>query len=518
MRSVGTMRCVSAGIGVLLGLAGCTSSEATDEPGTTSSGDATTGSEGADASSTDDPPMAVPDVAAHDDVPVGVGIVDVVIAQGSSLPLVRNGLAVATPDRGGGIVAGRAAAIVVGYEAAADWTPRTIVAELTLQTAGETMTLTAEHMVEPGVVAALDGFQFMVEPAHLQADTQWSIALRETEARPQLSGAVTSPSALPGDDTLAPLDVVDAPHRLEIVIVPFDYDDGAGCSTSPQLDEATLATMRDTLYQQMPVDEIVLTMHARETWTEPFEALIDINERLIELRMAEAALPQTVYYGVIDACLPATGVTGMAYGMLVPTSMEMSFTRCAAGLWWDDDLDTVADTFVHEVAHTLGRLHVTCGGGEGFPLDTAYPVEGGGLDAWGFGVLDGVLRPAEGMADYMTYCDPSWLSQHGWNELEPVIATISGWPMKAPVPTGRLIVGHVGSDGDDRWQVLPGDLAASKTGDRVEVEIVVDGVTQRVDGRVVAIADAPGHALVVAAAPGDGEVVVTRWRALATRE
>jgi hypothetical protein len=310
----------------------------------------------------------------------------------------------------------------------------------------------------------------------------------------------------------AALGVVPGPHTLEIVLVPFDYDDGAACVTSPQLGEPALQVMRDALYQQLPIDDVVITVHARETWTQPFTELLPINQRLVELRMAEAALPQVVYYGVIDPCLPQTGTIGMAYGMLMPTSMEMSFTRCAAGLWWDDDIDAVADTLVHEASHTLGRRHVVCSGAEGFPIDGYYPVEGGGLDTWGFGILDAVIRPARSHSDFMSYCDPSWISRYGWNQLQPVIQTISSWPSEAVVvEPGRALLGVIGPEGSD-WRVVNARLPDAPTRARVRIQVRVGELEHAIEGWTIALPDDPTRSLVFAQLAGDGDVHVVGWR------
>ena len=453
-----------------------------------------------------------PDLPAPDTTPVGIGIARIELAQGSSVALYRGGAVVEPGDRGAAVVSDRPALVRVEVELAEDFVARPIVATLQLETDPGLRPIEDVRMVESGAAPA---FEFAVPAEPLRPETAWSVTLAEDEPGTDVGASVASPTRVPADAAAA-LGVADGPHTLEIVVVPFDYDDGAGCATSPVLDDAVLQRFEDALYQQLPIDRVVMTVHAREAWTEPFDELLTVNERLIELRTAEAAAPQVVYYGIIDACQPQTGVVGMAYGMLLPTSMEMSFTRCAAGLWWDFDVEEVANTMVHEVGHTLGRLHVVCGGNEGFPTDGSYPVDGGGLDAWGYGVRDGDVRPVEGTADFMSYCEPSWISRHGWNELQPVVQEISTWPTDVDqAPVGRVLFGVVGPDGARPWRVVSGATMTEppRSATTIDLRVEVDGIVHAITASTWPLPEDPTRTVVVAGLPAGGSVGRVRWGA-----
>ncbi len=465
----------------------------------------------ADVSS--DTTVAAPDLPASDTTPVGIGIARIELAQGSSVALYRGGAVVEPADRGAAVVAERPAFVRVEVELAEDFVARAIVATLQLETGDGVTPIEDVRSIEFSAGAPV--FEFAVPSELVRPEAAWSVTLAEAEPGIDVGASVASPTRVPEDAVVA-LGAAEGPHTLEIVVVPFDYDDGAGCATSPVLDDAVLQRFEDALYQQLPIDRVVMTVHAREAWTEPFDELLTVNERLIELRTAESAAPQVVYYGIIDACQPQTGVIGMAYGMLLPTSMEMSFTRCAAGLWWDFDVEEVANTMVHEVGHTLGRLHVVCGGNEGFPTDGSYPIDGGGLDAWGYGLRDGVVRPAEGTADFMSYCEPSWISRHGWNELQPVVQEISTWPTDVDqAPEGRVLFGVIGPDGARPWRIVPGATITevSRSAETIEVRVEIDGEVRGITATTWPLPEDPTRRVVVAGLPEGGSVGVVGWGA-----
>lgn len=447
-----------------------------------------------------------------DDVPSGIGIVGVTLNQGVGIELVEHGEVVA--DRAGAVIAGRAAAVLVSYELASDWHAREIVARLSVIHAGETTELADQRNV---TVASGDDlaetFQFLVDAELVAADTELRIELAETDPRADVDGEVSSPAAIPAGDAGIGLEAVSGPNDLEIVIVPFDYDDGEGCVTSPDLDDEMLERFTDAIYQQLPVDDIHLSVHEPEPWTEPFDGWLRLNIHLSEIRSADGVGPQVIYYGLMDPCMsPFSIPVGMAYGVPAdPTAMDAAFQRCAFGMWHADRND-VAQTFVHEVSHTLGRGHVTCNS-EGFPVDPHYPIEGGDLDTWGFGVLDHVVRPQNVTKDFMTYCEPSWVSAYGWRLMQPVVHTLASWDAgNGGVAPGRLLIGAVTPRGAS-WRVVDGRMPEGLATDLVQVEAEVDGAPRQLAGWVSAVADEPGSTLVLAPLPDDaGRVDVASWR------
>ncbi|WP_419950904.1 M66 family metalloprotease [Candidatus Palauibacter sp.] len=70
-----------------------------------------------------------------------------------------------------------------------------------------------------------------------------------------------------------------------------------------------------------------------------------------------------------------------------------------------------AETFAHELGHNLSLFHVLCRGDEGGP-DPSYPYEGGGSGVWGYDPRDGGSLVPPDQPDFMTCCDPTWVSDY----------------------------------------------------------------------------------------------------------
>lgn len=99
-----------------------------------------------------------------------------------------------------------------------------------------------------------------------------------------------------------------------------------------------------------------------------------------------------------------------------------------------------AETFAHELGHNMSLFHVLCRGDEGGP-DPSYPHEGGQIGVWGWDSRDGgsLVDPTTRL-DFMTYCDPTWVSDYYFtNTLRYRLQdTLEVW--EAPAATRTLLV------------------------------------------------------------------------------
>ena len=99
-----------------------------------------------------------------------------------------------------------------------------------------------------------------------------------------------------------------------------------------------------------------------------------------------------------------------------------------------------AETFAHELGHNLSLFHVLCSGNEGGP-DVSYPYEGGRIGVWGWDSRDGgsLVDPTTRL-DFMSYCDPTWVSDYYFtNALRYRLQdTLEVW--EAPAATRTLLV------------------------------------------------------------------------------
>ena len=114
-----------------------------------------------------------------------------------------------------------------------------------------------------------------------------------------------------------------------------------------------------------------------------------------------------------------------------------------------------AETFAHELGHNLSLFHAECTGNEGGP-DPSYPYEGGGIGVWGWDPRDGgsLVDPTSTVRDFMTYCDPTWVSDYYFtNALRYRLQdTLEVW--EAPAATRTLLVSG-GADGDGALHLDP---------------------------------------------------------------
>ena len=113
-----------------------------------------------------------------------------------------------------------------------------------------------------------------------------------------------------------------------------------------------------------------------------------------------------------------------------------------------------AETFAHELGHNLSLFHVLCQGNEGGP-DVSYPYEGGRIGIWGWDSRDGgsLVDPTTRL-DFMTYCDPTWVSDYYFTNMlrYRLQDTLEVW--EAPAATRTLLVSG-GADGDGALHLDP---------------------------------------------------------------
>lgn len=381
--------------------------------------------------------------------------------QGIGVAIGAQGGAVAPDQRSAYLVRHRPTLFRAFWTLEPSFTPREIEARLHLTTPeGHRETFpTLAHVAGPSFIGQLDTtFFWLVPEEFMRPGVNYDIELFEMD--PTLGDPEALPNAFPLDGTATPVGIESAAARLRVVIVPIDYDDGAGCVTRPDTSVATIDRFRELLYMMSPVEAIDLEVRSPVAFREPLQSLASINMLLSSLRSEDGAPPEVFYYGLIDACRPSIdGALGQAFSVTtLPPLREQAYQRVSSGLWRSASLDDSAETFVHELGHSLGRLHVACDGESG--VDYSYPVELGRLGEWGFGVLDREMRHPEFYADYMTYCHPAWVSTFGWNKVFPAVRELTSWTTADARPsTSRVLLGTVLPDGQEEWSVVPGTVA-----------------------------------------------------------
>ena len=281
-------------------------------------------------------------------------------------------------------------------------------------------------------------------------------------------GAARTPA-----DGYGELYVRSSPTALHVHVIPVRHQIG-GCDSTPVPPEAWWSMVEDQLWMQYPISDLELVRG--EPWTyaaamTDFSAFLDA---LSAYRVA-AGIGQHVYvYGLVQPCDGGeAGVGGR--GWRSGSDAVDGYYRTSMGRWYADLPDAAAATVVHEIGHNHGRQHVACSG-EGDP-DPLYPIAGGSTGREGWGVIDGIFRPAS-HADFMTYCDPSWVSAYGWNLAFHRAAVVTE-NADADVGEARpVLIATEDGAGGLRWQTLSAHMPAEAP--TASLDVVHDGITTRV--------------------------------------
>ena len=485
-----------------------------DGTGSGTSGDSAETSGNPDESSTGIEPSTT-DPSATDSAttgPVGpipaVGIsVDWVEAnQAVGVRIGEDGGGVGGDGRTSPLLANRITLIRAFWEIGDDWEPREIEAQFTVNYPdGTSDTKISRAMVEgESFIGNLnESFFWGLMADETQPGITYHIELFETD--PAFADpSVTEPPRLPTDGSEAFVGIEDSYQVLKTVIVPFNYDAG-NCTREPDLSESTMQLFYDYMYMMMPVDRLDIEIHENVDWDGELSSFVPLNQYMADLRFQEDAPAETFYYGLIDVCSGGLGgAGGLANGIPGdPTDPGLAYQRVSSGLSLPNNPEFSADTFVHEVGHSLGRRHVACNGEEGGP-DPSYPIPGGDLGEWGFGVVDFQLRHPTVYKDYMTYCNPAWVSTWGLNKVYPIIQVLSTWDagfpgadaVPPPDPSGSVLIGNILPDGSESWYTVPGHVGAAQRSDVTEIEFATANGVQLQRARVSELPHGGGQMIV----------------------
>jgi hypothetical protein len=477
---------------------------------------ATTTTEGGADTSTGDPPTTTGEAAADETATPtteaawqptlargGLEIDWVEANQGVGVKIGADGKGVGGSDRSTYLLQHRVTLVRAFWkQLPADWTPREIEGRLIITTPGqaEPLVLTSRPLVDgDSYIGSLDrSFYWGLKPEHVVPGIRYRIELWEVAETAEELPESEAPARLPADGSDTFVGVEASDQVLKITIVPFNYDSGDGCVTSPDLSEETMQKFRDKMFMMNPVDDLQVEIHAAIDWTVKLTDFNELNQFMSGMRFEENAEDERYYYGYVDVCAGGLGdAGGKAFGIPMGGLKQDAWQRVSSGLS-TGDTEWMSETFVHEVGHSQGRKHIYCNGMEaGF--DPNYPNDYGEIGEWGFGVIDYQLYHPTVHRDYMTYCHPVWASTFGWNKVFPIIKELSSWDDEgapAPDPDGALLVGSVYPNGREDWITVRGGVRPEQRSAVHGVEFTLDGQPELVpaawlpqpDGDIVNIA------------------------------
>jgi hypothetical protein len=408
--------------------------------------------------------------------------------QGIGVAIGRDGAGVGGGDRSSYLLQNRLTLIRAFWkELPADWVPRKIEGRLILKYPdGTEKTVSSVATVEgASFIGNLSkSFYWGLMAPEVVPGLQYRIELWETEEGFALlpegtaAGPVAAKLPLEGNTLIG---IEDSYQTLKVIVVPFNYDDGMGCKTTPDTSPETMQKFQDYMFMMNPIEKLDFTISAPIDWNDPLEDFNELNSYMSGKR-AEWGVPENMYlYGLVDVCSGGLGgAGGKAYGIPTGGLKSDAWQRVSSGLSLANNVEFSSETFVHEVGHSQGRYHVYCNGQEGGP-DFGYPHMNGEIGEWGFGIINFKLYHPTVHRDYMTYCHPVWASTFGWNKVYPVIKNLSSWDLEggaapdADDEIGSILVGSIYPDGKETWMTVRGGVDPDKLSAVDSVEFLAGG-------------------------------------------
>ncbi len=372
----------------------------------------------------------------------GVTVGNITADQGLRIVIRENEDLVPLQSRNGPLIVERPMLVRASWviEDEQDFTPRPIRAVLTLSYADfttDSVEITKQTVTSPSsAYNSGDAYEFVLSAAQVKKGMRIAIELFEVDDSFRNQPPPPTPSRFPAvEGSTFNLGVDTDPSQIDVVLVPLFHNLGGSCPAAPDLNSMTTRGgspmpeheyYRQRLLAQNPASNATVTVHEVVEHTGTTETYPQLFTLLRQVREADDAEPWEFYYGVINPCDEGPDFSGIAnvpnHGSDNLPDIGDANQRTGWGEYRDDGRH--AGTFVHEIGHEQGRDHVGCGNPE--DPDPNYPNSTGNIDEWGWDIFSGDRRPPT-HKDYMSYCNPTWISQYGYNLMEPWIAEVTSW-------------------------------------------------------------------------------------------
>ena len=194
---------------------------------------------------------------------------------------------------------------------------------------------------------------------------------------------------------------------LDLKLVPIDYTHKGTLIPGIREDHVS-----DWVYRVFPLAAVDTSIRSQNL---PFSGDLTffddgdwdrLLDNLIALKKADNAPESQVYLGMIPEYDPNTDNAGLA--PLQRAALSTDF-----GPLTDFDNRT-GDVAAHEIAHTMKREHANCGSPGN--LDPNYPDPNGLTISYGYDLVTDELKLPT-LPDFMSYCNPNWVSAYTFNGL-----------------------------------------------------------------------------------------------------
>lgn len=325
-------------------------------------------------------------------------------------------------------------------------------------------------------------FHWELEAEQVAPGAQLSVEIRDP------SGADPSVLRYPAEGEL-PMNVGAFEPTLKVKFVPIKYNaDGSG--RIPSMDTATIDAYRAALYKMYPVTQVDISIRDVVPW--PLEVRGDgegwnqLLDAVIETREDDKAADDVYYVGVFTPAETQREYCqgGCILGIAPAASLgENVALRTAMIVGYHSSRSH--GTLAQELAHAMGRMHAPCGGPTG--IDRKYPYDDASIGTWGWDVLEKQLIDPDERVDFMSYCNPVWVSDYTYAGIYDRMVEVDR--EKRPVPDAPA-----GSDTPPQQQAMKtyhvakdGSLTAGPIvhmAARIAGEVVLEDPSHRAVGTV----------------------------------
>jgi len=361
---------------------------------------------------------------------------EVAVFQGVKVSVASDGTAVTA--RNAPVVARRPMLVRVYVTPKATFRTHELTGELRLKDGAKdlptlTSVLTPKATSTDGALEST--FNFDV-PAELVTETlRFAVSIKDPSAP---RGALAKPSTAeyPKGGTDEALGAKGNGKSLKVVLVPVRYD-ADGSKRYPDTSAAQVEKYRQYLFSLYPTANVEVTVHSNVVWAESVtgsdsKAWARFLAGVTALRANDQVADDVYYYGLFEpAATKAENcregcITGMCN--LVVNAGDASMRACI-GMGYPG-IES-AETMGHELGHAHGRPHSPCGAKDNEPTDPdpTFPASGlyerAGIGTWGYDLLAKTLVAPSKSKDFMSYCDPAWISDYNYQKLFTRIAAVN---------------------------------------------------------------------------------------------
>lgn len=442
----------------------------------------------------------------------GIQITNVYANQGIRVPISDGSEWVDASGRTAPLVKNRNTLFRVMVDVDDDWQPREVAARINFfyedgaKELGDTVAMVEQDSLDGTLSTSIN---FYV-PAHLiRPSMGFQVELFDLDDS-RVDDPVSGPVVSPEDPNLLGVEAQDL--AIDVVVVPVKHDLGDQCRDAPEPDDVDLQNMAAFLKNYNPVSEVNVrvgpTLSYDKGTTNSFDGLLNFIAQARADAMDD--MDYEYWYGVIRVCdsgpeIPGVGPTG-GQAIAIPTInfIDDPYLRISMGRWNESSSNspdgephvTVGsmDIFVHEIGHSQGRYHAPC---DAPGADNNYPYPEADIGTYGYSELtNAYYEPNQNVKDYMSYCDPVFVSDYTYRGVLPFIRHLSGQKGqdRRPAPQGQILVGLVDDHGDAYWHVAPG---AVNEADRAEVDAQLEDLGHRYEQPVAVYPRPEGHGYAV---------------------